>query len=432
MDYSLDRRKFLLGGAALAAVGSAVSNLAYAQEQRLRMVWWGGQDRLRRTLKVAELFMEKNPGTKIAGEFISWNDYWTRLATQVAAGNAPDLIQMDLRFVPEFATKNTISPLDDYVGTTLDLANIDQNVQKSFVVNNKVYGVHVATIADALIVNSAAFKEAGVALPDRDTTYSDITKMGLAFKAARIRGGMRVIADGSGYEPMLENFLRQRGKAMYTPTGEIAFDAKDATDWFQMWSEFRDAGVCVSAETEALDTGSLESTMLTAGKAALQPATSNQLLSFQAINKDPLAISNYPRVAPAAAGGHYRKPSTAWCITSTSRNKSAAAAFISYFINDLGAAEVLGVERGVPASSIAREHIAPGLNEQSKMVVSYLSNLGDLAGQMPPRPPVGAGEIERSLLRTISQEVAFRTRTPAEGGKLLVEQGARILARAKQ
>src|SRR5690606_34064296 len=122
-----------------------------------------------------------------------------------------------------------------------------------------------------------------------------------------IRGGMRAISDSSYNEPSLDNWLRQRGKALYTAEGKIGFDEQDAVEWYQLWAKLREAGVCVTPDDQALDTGPLESTMLVTGKSALMPSNSNQLVGFQALVQDKLDMCGYPRIAEGQGGGHYRK-----------------------------------------------------------------------------------------------------------------------------
>src|SRR5690606_9916108 len=106
-------------------------------------------------------------------------------------------------------------------------------------VDGKLYGVSLGANSVAMMVNTAAFEEAGIELPTNDWTLDDLMAIGEAFKAANIRGGMKAIADGSYNEPMLDNWLRQRGKALYTAEGQLGFDETDATEWYQMWAAMR-------------------------------------------------------------------------------------------------------------------------------------------------------------------------------------------------
>ena len=96
MTIKLDRRSFLMGSSALLAVGAAGITPAWAQGKDMRLTFWGGQDRADRTYKVTDLFSAANGGS-VQGEFLAWNDYWPKLATLTAGGNAPDVIQMDYR-----------------------------------------------------------------------------------------------------------------------------------------------------------------------------------------------------------------------------------------------------------------------------------------------------------------------------------------------
>ena len=56
----------------------------------------------------------KETGTEVVPETYAWNDYWQKLATQAAGRNLPDLIQMDYRFIFEYARRQQLAALDDF------------------------------------------------------------------------------------------------------------------------------------------------------------------------------------------------------------------------------------------------------------------------------------------------------------------------------
>ena len=428
MTLRFDRRQFLMGSSALAAAIAAGVNPAWAQNA-LRLIFWGGQARADRTNGVIDLFEGAgNPG--VESEFLSWNDYWPKLATQVAGGTAPDIIQMDYRFIVEYASRNAIAPLDDLVGDVLKLDDFDADQLEGGKVDGKLYGISLGANSVAMLVNKTAFEEAGVAVPDMSWTYETLKEIGEGFKAANIRGGMRGMSDGSGAEPMLDNWIRQRGKPLYTPEGKLGPSVEDMVEWFTMWNEFRDAGYITDAETTALDTGAPETSMVALNKAAMIPSNSNQLVIHQSINPDVLTINSYPRIAPGVGGGHYRKPSMFFSVAGSSADKAAAAAFINFCITDPEAGKVLGVERGIPCSAAVRDAIAPTLDEQSQIALNFVANLGDLLGPLPSSPPNAAGEIDTSLLRVLSQEVAFGGRSAQDAGEFFVFEAEAILDRA--
>jgi multiple sugar transport system substrate-binding protein len=203
-------------------------------------------------------------------------------------------------------------------------------------------------------------------------------------------------------------------------------------EWFKMWADLRAADVLVSPEDQALDaTDAIDNTMVILGKAPMTYANSNQLIAFQALSQDELTMSSYPRYKPGAGGGHYRKPSQFWSVNPKSALLEDSVKFVSFFVNDLDAGMILGVERGIPCSKSVRDKLAPTLSPQDQLSLNFVSNLGDLLGKLPPSPPAAAGEVSQAL-KTKSQEVAFGQQSPEDGGPAFYQDALDILARAKQ
>jgi multiple sugar transport system substrate-binding protein len=407
MTFKIGRREFLMGSSALVAAG-ALAGPAFAQDKRLRLAWWGGQARADRTDAVAKLYAEAHPGVTFDTWWNAFNDYWPKLGTEVAGGNAADVYQMDYRYLVEYAQRGAIAPLDEFIGNGLDLSDFDQDQQDGGKVDGKLYAISLGANSVSMMVNTKAFDDAGVPRPTRDWTYDDYKGHAEAFNAKS--GGMRLLADGSASEPAYENFLRQRGKALYAD-GKIGWDADDLTAWFKLWVDLRTAGACVGPEDQALD------------------ANFNQLIAFQAVNDAPLDMINFPRAAAGSGGGHYRKPSQFWSVNPKSALIADGVDFVSFFVNDLGAGAALGVERGIPCSKKVRDALAPTLDAQSQIALNFVSNLGDLLGTLPPVPPAAAGEVSTQLT-TKSQEVAFGATTPEDAGPAFAKEAADILARA--
>jgi multiple sugar transport system substrate-binding protein len=427
MTFNIGRRQFLMGSSALVAAG-AFAGPAFAQDKRMRLAWWGGQARADRTDAVSALYAAAHPGTTFDTWWLAFNDYWPKLGTEVAGGNAADVYQMDYRYLVEYATRGVIAPLDEYVASgALDLSDFDQDQQDGGKVDGKLYAISLGANSVAMMVNTKAFDDAGIPRPTRDWTYEDYKGHAEAFNAKS--GTMKLLADGSASEPAFENFLRQRGKALYTD-GKLGWEADDLVDWFKLWADLRAAGACVSTEDQALDaTAAIDTTMITLKKAATSFANSNQLIGFQAVNESPLDMVNFPRAEAGAGGGHYRKPSQFWSLNPKSALLAEGVDYMSFFVNDLGAGAALGVERGIPCSKKVRDAIAPGLDPQSQIALNFVSTLGDLLGTLPPVPPTAAGEVSTQLT-TKSQEVGFGVTTPEDAGAAFFQEATDILARA--
>jgi multiple sugar transport system substrate-binding protein len=428
MTINIDRRKFLMGSTALAAAGTMGGlSPALAADVHLRLYWWGGQARADRTNAVSDLYAKATPGFTYDKEFNAFNDYWPKLGTQVAGGNAPDVFQMDYRYIVEYANRGAVQALDDFVGKSLNLDDFDKDQIEGGKVNGKLYAISLGANSVAMMVNTNAFQAAGVDLPTRDWSYDDYKANAEKMSS---KGGMKILADGSGNEPALENWLRQRGKALYTADGKIGWTADDLIEWFKMWDDLRKAGVCVGPDDQALDaTAAIDTTMITLGKAATTYANSNQLIGFQAVNKNTLTMINFPRAKAGAGGGHYRKPSQFWSVNPKSALVEEAVKYVSFFINDVPSGLVLGVERGIPCAKHVRDALAPTLSPPDQLSLNFVSNLGDLLSALPPSPPAAAGEVSTQLT-TKGQEVAFGQSSAEDAGAAFAKEAQDILDRA--
>jgi multiple sugar transport system substrate-binding protein len=417
----------MAGGASLLAL-SGMGMPAFAQDARLRLIWWGSQPRADRTNKVSDLYKAKNSGVSITGEFLGWGDYWQKLATQVAGKNAPDVIQMDYRYIVEYARRGALAPLESYMPSKLQLGDFDPAQIEGGKVDGHLYGISLGANSAATVVNTVALQEAGIEPPNNKTTWEELGKMGAEITKSGKRKGFFGFADGSGAEPLFENYVRQRGKALYTADSKIAFGVDDASEWFDMWAKFREAGACVPPDVQALYKDTIDTAPLTMGKAAIDYAHSNQFVGFQAVVKDKLTLSNYPRIKADSKGGHYRKPSMFFSVSAQSKVLDQAVDYVNFFVMNPDAAKVLDVERGIPESKSMRDVVAGTLDDVGKIPLNYVANLGDLAGPLPPPPPTGAGEGQ-TVLRQLAEQVAFGQVTPADAGKQLVDEITRVLAR---
>jgi multiple sugar transport system substrate-binding protein len=428
MSMTLHRRTVLSGGLAALTLATLGGGSANAQAARLRMLWWGSQERADRTNKAIEAYKAVKPDLAIAGEFAGWSDYWPRLATQVAGRNAPDLIQMDYRYIFEYARRGALAPLDEYIGKALKIDDFGKMNIDSGRVDGKLYGVNLGVNSSVMFFDAAAWEKAKATPPSAGQTWEEFAENATIFGKNKPKPGYFATADSSGLEPSYENWLRQNGKSLFTPDGGLGYDASDAAKWFTMWAKMREAGACVPADVQALDQLNIETNPLTTGKSATAFAHSNQFVGYQALNKAKLSLTSYPKVSKDSPSGHYLKPSMLMSVANGSAGAEAAVEFINFLVSEPEGVDILGVERGVPASEAMRSQLGPKLNDVSQAMVKYIADITPDVGDLPPAPPPGAGELAFVLTRT-SQEVSFGKMTPEQGGERLVTEAEAVLKR---
>ena len=100
------KRLFILVLLVVGAVGFAMaSGQTESSGQKITIVHyhWTETSYDKINQRAVELFEAKHPNVTIKGEFGEWAGYWDKLATTVAANDAPDIIQMDEKYLREYA-----------------------------------------------------------------------------------------------------------------------------------------------------------------------------------------------------------------------------------------------------------------------------------------------------------------------------------------
>ena len=429
MAAAIDRRTFLASGVSAAAL-AAMGGGARAADTAMRVAWWGGKDRAERTEKALGIYSGGHAGTTFSTEYLGWGDYWARLTTETSGGNSPDVVQMSITYLADYASRGVLLDMLPLTPSPLAIAGFQSDLVDNGKVDGKLYAIPCGVNVGAIVIDKALYDEAGVAPPGHDTTWEQFAVIMTDFAKKSKRDGVFGTPDSSGNGPLLETWIRQRGKKMYEADGSLGYDATDAADWFEMWAEMRASGGAATAEVQALDHGDIDNNLLAQNRATLAFENSNQYVGMQALKTDPLILAPYPKLGADGKGGLYMKPTMFWSISAQSKNPEAAAEIVNFLISDPQAVSTLGVERGIPASAEVRDALKPNLDAGDKIVLDYIDGLGDLVGELAIPAPPGGGEVDDALLN-YSQQIAFGAMSPKDGGAAYIEAVHDILARAR-
>lgn len=122
-------------------------------------------------------FEAKNPDIKVIAQNIPYQEMHQKLVTSVAGGMVPDLVRMDIIWVPEFADLGALEGLDNEPGFT-DLKDIvfPGPLSTNFW-RGKYYGLPLDTNTQVFMYNKEIFAKAGLKPPK---TWDDFEKMAAA------------------------------------------------------------------------------------------------------------------------------------------------------------------------------------------------------------------------------------------------------------
>ena len=126
---------------------------------------------------------------------------------------------------------------------------------------------------------------------------------------------------------------------------------------------------------------------------------------------------------PAVEPGEPRmvnKASMYWSIAETTEHPEEAAKLVDFLINDVDAARVLGVERGVPANPEIQEAIRSDLSETGVMALDFAADLQDEVVEPPQVTPSYASNFDDQVGR-IGSEVLFGSMNPEQAAQAVLD-----------
>jgi multiple sugar transport system substrate-binding protein len=138
--------------------------------------------------------------------------------------------------------------------------------------------------------------------------------------------------------------------------------------------------------------------------------STNELAAYEKGSGCELEMAAYPSLDDATQAPSYFKPTMFWSVSNDSKVKDAAVTFINFFTNDTACYDIVGIDRGIPVSSVIRDYLAPTLDATSQKVVAmmdYLGQEGHTSPLMKPNLPVH-NEID-ALFTSYFEEVQYGT-----------------------
>ena len=385
----------------------------------LRMGWWGNDDRAQRTLKVIDLFEAAYPDIKVVGEPNGGaGDHFQILDTQLAASNAPDIIQFGGNW-PDY--QQYLEPLNDYLGKQLMIDTAETFDQTALIPatasDGNLYAVSLGTNTLTLAYNKTMIEAAGVDLPADNMTWDELLAYGTELKAKLPDGVAPFVDNSTSQANYLSYFYTQQDTPIWTldDGGKSYATVESAQAWLQMWADMRSEGLIPDADTTYTYTeAGPDSSAFVSGKAAIDLVWSNQVAAYQAAMTDELGMTTLPTGGKPA---YAIQMSQYLAMNKASQNKEAAALFINFFVTSPEAGAILQTNRGVPSSPVVRQAIADQATATDAAVYRIYDAIADRT--IPQGPNLPNDQEFVNELTLIGQQVAY--------GQSTVDQAAQDL-----
>ena len=412
----------IIGGAA-ACGGSDSGGSNKNSTVTLRFEWWGNADRAKITQQVVDLYQQKHPNIKIETSFAEFNAYFQKLATEVAGGGAPDIMQMDYRYVREYSDRNALA---EFTGAAkVNTSALNASLVSGGKINGKLYAIPLGQNTQEFTYDPAAWQAAGATAPKAGWTWADLTT---ALQKVADASSKKV-AGATDYGPIedwFEVWLRQHGKSLYTDKGVQGYTADDVATWWTQTDALRKSGAVTAADLTSKVDGSqandpMVKKLATSGFGYDSGFTAQ---TFQIYGRD-LALAPFPSDSPSILG-QYAKPAMQVAVFKRSKHTKEAAEFIDFFINNAEAGKLQAMSRGMPVNKSTRETVGTTLTGPPLVAYQYEQTVMPSLKDAPPPPPKGASAVKTSFQR-VYDDVMFGRATPKEAADRFMKESKQAL-----
>jgi multiple sugar transport system substrate-binding protein len=318
-----------------------------AAPEKVTLLWgfWGSPEEKASHERVAQAYMQEHPNVQFEYFFAPWDDYFTKLKTVWAGGDAtaiPDVLF--LWPTPSYAAKGVLENLQPYIER--DNYNLDDYwpyLLDSARYDGAVYGLPRDIEAHALYYNKKLFDEAGVAYPTDEWTWDDL--LAAAEKLTKKDASGRVTQYALGMEGgKWAIWVGQAGGIVLddlTNPSKCTLDTPEAMKGLQFFYDLMDKEYAIRSATMSQQGG--DAGVFETGQVAMIIQNSSRVPSFNA-NAD---LDYDVAAVPIPKGGQRwdMNGGAAWAMSSGADNKEAAWEFLKW-LQSAGGGETMYTQNG--------------------------------------------------------------------------------------
>lgn len=425
-------RRAFLGLGAATATGTLVGcsggsgSGGSTTNASLRAAFYGGDPVLAGLKKAFAAYHQKHSGIKITPELTPFDDYWSKLSTQVAGKNAPDVLRMSMSYFADYAQRGALLDLTDKVGSAIKIGDLDPDVASSGKIAGGMYGIGQSSISHAVFTHPAAWQKAGVDAPPADWTWDSFAQWTTGY-ASEAGAGNYGTTDAGGNMQAFEPFARQHGQELFTADGKaLRVGADVIEEWFAFWDRLRKAKAAPPLQVTS-ESADFATNPMTKGKSPLTFGWVQQITFYAPLIDSPLQIAPLPATKAGSVAGQFIKALDFWSVSAQSKSLDAAVDLVNYLINDPTAIKAIGLSLGVPPSAVARKALASDPQSPEGKAIAYIEKIKDQVGPPPAAWPKGYGDLLETFAR-LNQDVGFGKSDPAKAAAAFTDEAKKSLA----
>ncbi|MDF2961285.1 MAG: transporter substrate-binding protein [Paenibacillus sp.] len=373
---------------------------------KLRISWWGSRERHDATLKILALYTKKNPNVTFEPEYSAFDGYADKLATQAAAKNAADIIQMDASWLADWNARGYLANL-----TGIRTEDIESGLLESGQYNGKQTAVPLGKNAWGMIYDKDTLEKLGFEMPNNGITWDQFFKLAREIKA-KLDEHHYVLADFTNNREMYTSYQLSKGYDYpVSLDGKFNFDRDTWLEWVRTFEDLRKEGVVPPVDIAVGDKDmDLKQDLLVTGKIIFKAAHAAQASSWDSLKPGSIGVYSIPM---DKKGGGWLKATFFFSVSQDSLNKVEAMKFIDWFINDPEAGALSGTTRGVPISGKIVSRLQAKLTAADQLTIEMIDKVS--VGAQPFNPGAkGWINFDTKEYKSIAESVMFGKLTPEQ------------------
>lgn len=341
-------------------LSAACGNRGQKASHTITFMVFGDPAERRAYLDLVEAFHQAHPNIHVELTHIpSASDYRTRLATEFAAGNPPDVTLMNYRRYASFAASGLLEPIGPFLqaSAVIQAADFYSATLEAFTWEGTLMCLPQNISSLVVYYNQDLFDAAGLPYPPDDWTWDDFVATARAL-TRDLDGDGRVDQYGLGVEPSLFRlapFVWQNGAPLVddeTLPGRLVLTHPPTQQALQWFVDLRQVhGVVPDRFEEAAQDSE---SRFVAGTTAMYLNSRRGTPTYREITSFTWDIAPLPTGRTAAGILH----SDAYCLSRTTRNKADAWTFIEYANSVEGQTIIAKTGRTVPSLIAVAESAA--------------------------------------------------------------------------
>lgn len=413
----------LLASLGLTACGGSSGGSSAGGTVNLTFSWWGDSTRAKSTEAAITLFEKAHPKIKVSTTYAEFGPYNQKLATQMAGGAAPDLIQIDWGNQTQYAESNTLMDLSSGPAK-VDFSGLDPKFAGSGKSGGKQVALPFGQTAQSIVVDVTKLKQLGVPVPKPGWTWNDLAAFGKEVHD-KSHGTVSGITDPGITWAAFQSWLDQRGTGLYTKDGKLGFTQAQLESFWDYCDMLRKSGAATPANQTTTFSDGPGDDPLAKGTTVAEWDYDSIYASHAAATKDKLALLPLPTVNGKT--GMYAKPSMLLSVYAGSKHPKQAAELLSFLINSPQAAKALGTSRGLFPNVKARQAQTAGATGDDKVVSDFEAANESSLSPTPSAPVKGDGQLITLMQREYGS-ISFGQESVAAGAKDFMAQAQQALA----